>query len=196
MREILTNKNPPPKSDETAQEATSAFLPVSPFEIIVFGGTGDLARRKLLPALYHRFCDKQFADNVRIISVSRSQMSRDEYLKLIRDSYLEFEKSEQFSEKCWANFCKLVDYVAIDVMDKDDDWSSLRDKLDKTEKLTRVFYLAMPPRLFADICAGLDKAGLAHRGSRVVLEKPIGTRRCRNDPRTRQHFRGWASCCP
>lgn len=157
------------------QDVSSAFLPVSPFEIIVFGGTGDLARRKLLPALYHRFCDNQFADNVRIISVSRSKMSRDEYLKLIRDSYQDFEQDEQFSEKLWADFCKLIDYVSIDVLDEKADWDTLKVKLDAKEKLIRVFYLAMPPRLFSDICAGLDKAGLAHGKSRVVLEKPLGT---------------------
>jgi len=68
--------SPNPRNDEAA-EASSAFLPVSPFEIVVFGGTGDLARRKLLPALYHRFCDNQFAENVRILGVSRSDMSRE-----------------------------------------------------------------------------------------------------------------------
>jgi len=169
-----TSKNKAAEND-AAPEANSAFLPVSPFEIVVFGGTGDLARRKLLPALYHRFCDNQFAKNVRIISVSRSDMNRDEYLALIRKSYQNFENDKQFSEDKWAAFCKLVDYVPLDVLEKDADWGALGSKLDETEALTRVFYLAMPPRLFSDICAGLDKAGLAHKGSRVVLEKPIGT---------------------
>ncbi|MEP1229539.1 MAG: glucose-6-phosphate dehydrogenase [Litorimonas sp.] len=160
---------------DKAGDVSSAFLPVSPFEIIVFGGTGDLARRKLLPALYHRFCDNQFADNVKIIAVSRSNMTRDEYLDLIRTSYQNFEKDEQFSDQKWTDFCKLVDYIAIDVLDDQADWESLRAKLDASEQLIRVFYLAMPPRLFTVLCAGLDKSGLAHRGSRVVLEKPIGT---------------------
>lgn len=155
--------------------ANSVFLPVSPFEIVVFGGTGDLARRKLLPALYHRFCDNQLVENVRIIGVSRSDMTRDEYLALIRKSYQNFEQDEQFSEDKWTAFSKLIDYVALDVLKDDADWGRLRSKLDPQEQLTRVFYLAMPPRLFSDICSGLDKAGLAHKGSRVVLEKPIGT---------------------
>ena len=175
MRDILTQADTlNAQIDETA-EANSAFLPVSPFEIVVFGGTGDLARRKLLPALYHRFCDDQFADNVKIIAVSRSELTREAYLDLIRESYQNFEKDKEFSGEKWAKFCKLVDYVAIDVLDDKADWPALRAKLDATEQLIRVFYLAMPPRLFSELCAGLDKAGLAHRGSRVVLEKPIGT---------------------
>ncbi len=160
---------------DEAAEASSAFLPVSPFEIVVFGGTGDLARRKLLPALYHRFCDKQFAKNVRIIAVSRSDITREAYLQLIQESYQNFEQDEQFSKSQWDDFCKLVDYVSIDVLDAKADWDGLKSKLDASEQLTRVFYLAMPPRLFSDICTGLGKAGLAHKGSRVVLEKPIGT---------------------
>ena len=48
----------------------SSFVPVEPFEIIVFGGTGDLARRKLLPALYHRYCDGQISDDSRIFRIS------------------------------------------------------------------------------------------------------------------------------
>ena len=162
-------------NSESVPEPSSAFLPVSPFEIVVFGGTGDLARRKLLPALYHRFCDNQFAENVRIIGVSRSDMSREEYLALIRKSYQSFEKDEQFSEEKLAAFSKLVDYACIDVLDDKADWDGLAAKLDESQQLTRVFYLAMPPRLFTTICEGLDKAGLAHRGSRVVLEKPLGT---------------------
>jgi len=60
----------------TTDAATSSFVPVQPFEIIVFGGTGDLARRKLLPALYHRYRDGQISDDSRIVGVSRSKHSR------------------------------------------------------------------------------------------------------------------------
>ncbi len=158
---------------ESAGEMSSTFVPVEPFEIVVFGGTGDLARRKLIPSLYHRFCDGQIPAQSKIIGASRSVMSRDDYLEMIQTAYLQFSNDDQFSEEKWASFCNLVDYVSVDVT-KDDDWADLGKALDKSNKLIRVFYLAMPPGLFSDICQGLKKAKLAHKQSRVVLEKPLG----------------------
>jgi len=159
-----------------AEEAASGstFVPVEPFEIVVFGGTGDLARRKLLPALYHRYRDGQISDDSRIVGVSRSKHSREDYQELIEKYYHEFAKDEDFDPKLWKKFIKLVDYVAIDVM-ADKDWSSLSNVLSSKKDLIRVFYLAMPPRMFADICIGLNDAGLVHDKARVVLEKPLGT---------------------
>jgi len=152
----------------------STFVPVEPFEIVVFGGTGDLARRKLLPALYHRYRDGQISDDSRIVGVSRSKHTREDYQALIEKYYHEFVKFEGFDPKLWAKFIKLVDYVSIDVME-DKDWSNLNKALSSKKDLIRVFYLAMPPRMFADICVGLKAASLVHDKSRVVLEKPLGT---------------------
>ena len=160
-------------TSELTQEASSTFVPVEPFEIVVFGGTGDLARRKLIPSLYHRFCDGQIPSDSKIIGASRSKLTRDEYLDLIKTAYKSFNPHAAFSDKKWNAFCELVDYVTIDVT-TDKDWAGLGEKLDASKTLIRVFYLAMPPALFADICQGLKVAGLAHRQSRVVLEKPLG----------------------
>ena len=166
---------------DTAKDG-SGFVPVAPFEIGVFGGTGDLARRKLIPALYHRFLDGQFDDSSKIVGVSRSKLSREAYLNLITKSYKEFSKDDDFSEEDWAAFCCIVDYVSIDVYDEKSDWTALeaaitsgncKDK--KTDQARiRIFYLAMPPGMYADTCEGLKSAGLATSTSRVVLEKPIG----------------------
>jgi glucose-6-phosphate 1-dehydrogenase len=156
-----------------AQDAGSAFVPVEPFEIVVFGGTGDLARRKLIPSLYHRFCDGQISKKSRIIGASRSKLTRDEYLAKIKEAYQSFNPEVTLSDTKWNAFCELLDYVAIDVT-SNKDWSELGKKLDASKKLIRVFYLAMPPALFANICQGLKAAGLAHKQSRVVLEKPLG----------------------
>ncbi len=156
-------------------ESHSSFVPVEPFEIIVFGGTGDLARRKLLPALYHRFCDDQIPGKSRIIGVSRSEKTQDEYVETIRSAYEEFSKDEPLKPKSWKKFAKLLDYHAIDVGGDDADWKGLKSKLSKSDNITRVFYLAVPPFLYADICQGLKSAGLVTPNSRVVLEKPLGT---------------------
>ena len=161
-------------SPKSETGSASTFVPVEPFEIIVFGGTGDLARRKLLPALYHRYRDGQVSDDSRIIGVSRSKHSGEQYRALIEKYYHEFAKDEDFDPKLWAKFIKLVDYVSIDVK-ADKDWSELGKALSSKKELIRVFYLAMPPRMFSDICDGLKDAGLVHDKSRVVLEKPLGT---------------------
>ena len=162
------------EASETEPGSGSTFVPVEPFEIIVFGGTGDLARRKLLPSLYHRYRDGQISDDSRIVGVSRSKHSREDYQALIEKYYHEFAKDEGFDPQLWAKFIKLVDYVSIDVVN-DKDWSVLNDALSPKSELIRVFYLAMPPRMFADICVGLKGADLVHDKSRVVLEKPLGT---------------------
>ncbi len=161
--------------DPSDDQSHSAFVPVEPFEIIVFGGTGDLARRKLLPSLYHRFCDEQIAASSRIVGVSRSDISQAEYKKRIHDSYHTFSKADDYDDKCWSDFEKLLDYHCIDVVDPKADWDGLKDHLSDDPDIVRVFYLAMPPALFADICRGLDSAGLVTKNARVVLEKPIGS---------------------
>lgn len=172
----------PSASLETAKATDgSGFVPVNPFEIVVFGGTGDLARRKLIPSLYHRFLDGQFDDKSKIVAASRSKLTRDEYLKLITESYKKFTKDDSFTDKDWAAFCCIVDYVSIDVYDDKADWKALETAVTAVncegggaENRVRIFYLAMPPGMYADTCEGLKAGGLVTPDSRVVLEKPIG----------------------
>ena len=173
----MADRDPTESLDTDAKakpEGGSSFVPVKPFEIVVFGATGDLARRKLLPSLFHRFCDGQIPANSRIVGASRSSHSRKDFVALVEKSYHEFEDDPDFDPKQWAAFAKLLDYVSIDVTAKDADWKGLQKALAKPGELIRIFYLAMPPRLFVDIAKGLEDAGLAHDESRVVLEKPLG----------------------
>ncbi len=155
---------------------SSSFVPVEPFDIIVFGGTGDLARRKLLPSLYHRFGDGQIPAQSNIVGVSRSQRTKKEYRAQIKSAYKEFSSpGEKLVKEQWAEFESLIDYVSIDVGKSDADWEGLKSRLSTNENSVRVFYLAVPPSIYADICRGLKAAGLVTPNSRVVLEKPLGT---------------------
>ena len=156
----------------------STFVPVDAFEMVIFGGTGDLARRKLIPSLYHRFVDGQFTSTSRIVAASRSKLSREAYIEKIAGAYTDFSGDDDFDPELWNAFTQIIDYVPIDVMDPKSDWSALDDKLSSAKGKggpIRIFYLAMPPRMYAPICEGLKKAGIATPKSRVVLEKPIGT---------------------
>ncbi len=160
--------------EDSSSEDGSGFVPVKPFEIVVFGGTGDLARRKLIPSLYHRFQDGQFDKSSRIVSVSRSEYSRQDYLDLIKAAYHEFSGEESFDEQSWAEFTQIVDYACVDVLDDSaKNWGNLIQKV-KCDSCVRIFYLAMPPNMYAQTCEALARTGLATESSRVVLEKPIG----------------------
>ncbi|MDF2983187.1 MAG: zwf, partial [Devosia sp.] len=72
--------------DRSLKSVSSRIIPVQPFDYVVFGATGDLTKRKLIPALYHRFKDGQFDEHSRIIGVSRTKLTDAEFQKLARES--------------------------------------------------------------------------------------------------------------
>ncbi|MFN7055556.1 glucose-6-phosphate dehydrogenase [Hyphomonas sp.] len=150
------------------------FVPVDPFDIVIFGGTGDLSRRKLLPALYHRWLDGQIPDTSTIIGTARSAMDTGAYREMARKA-CELASGTAWKEEEWPAFEKLIRYVQIDATDPAADWAALKSELTPGETRPRVFYLATSPHLYVDICRSLGKAGLSGEGARVVLEKPIGT---------------------
>jgi glucose-6-phosphate 1-dehydrogenase len=78
------------------------------FDLVLFGGTGDLAMRKLLPALYRRTCTGQVCTDARIIGAARSELSREEYLAQVRSSCM--AHLEEFDEQTWERFAQRVDY--------------------------------------------------------------------------------------
>ena len=140
---------------------------------MVFGATGDLAKRKLIPALYYRFKDGQFDEKSRIIGVSRSPLSDADFQKAARDSITEFVEKEYQDKKTIDRFVSIFSYVANDVTDEAH-WADLSAKLREDPKIIRAFYLAVAPNLFGPICEYLSKRGYYRRDARVVLEKPLG----------------------
>jgi glucose-6-phosphate 1-dehydrogenase len=150
------------------------FVPVDPFDIVIFGGTGDLSKRKLLPALFHRWLDGQIPPNSTIIGSARSELDDAGYRRLAREA-CEAASGKDWDAKEWAKFEKIIYYTAIDATDPGADWGPLRKRLKTEAERPRVFYLATSPHLYVDICRAVGKAGLACEASRVVLEKPIGT---------------------
>ncbi len=149
------------------------LIPVGTFDLVIFGGTGDLAMRKLLPALYHRDLDGQVTTESRIIGASRGALSRDEYLAEIRESLIRNLGDGDFDESHWQTFSQRIQYVQADAF-AHDEWQALVDVLSGYENRTRVAYLATAPGLFGPIAAGLKKNALVTGHSRIVLEKPLG----------------------
>ena len=157
-------------------ETTSSpqLLPVHAFDLVVFGAAGDLALRKLIPSLFHRWRDDQIPASSRIVGVSRAAMSDEEYRGLALESFHKFHPEEAVSKTEWSKFCKQLFYVQLDAIDKDANWDALGKKLGDPGDKQRVFYLALPPELFGDVSCNISSAGLIIPGARIVLEKPIG----------------------
>ena len=152
---------------------THRVIPVAPFDYVVFGGTGDLARRKLLPALFHRFKDGQIVEGSRIIASSRRALSDDEYRSFAQEALCEYLPHSDCEEEAVARFVQLISYVPIDATGEDG-WDRLGEVLRQGADRIRAFYLAVSPDLFDDICARIGRHGLVTDKTRVVIEKPVG----------------------
>ncbi len=142
------------------------------FDLILFGGTGDLAMRKLLPAMYWRVACGQVTPESRIIGAARGELTREDYLAQVRAS-CETHLGEECDPKVWESFAERLSYTKIDAK-QDGDFQMLAEKLNGRENNVRVFFLSTAPDLFAPICEGLARYSLATPTSRVVLEKPLG----------------------
>jgi glucose-6-phosphate 1-dehydrogenase len=149
------------------------LVPAETFDLVIFGGTGDLAMRKLLPALYHRDLDGQLTPESRIIAASRGELAREDYLERVEDALRRNLAEDEFDETFWATFAARIHYVQADAS-AHEEWSSLAQLLNGVEERVRVAYLATAPSLFGAIAQGLKHNGLVTESSRIVLEKPLG----------------------
>jgi glucose-6-phosphate 1-dehydrogenase len=159
--------------DRRPQAVSSRIIPVQPFDYVVFGATGDLTKRKLIPALYHRFQDGQFDEQSRIIGVSRSKWTDEEFRKVARESIEQFVDQEYQDKKVIERFVSIMSYVPNDVSNADG-WADLGKSLRDDPKIVRAFYLAIAPDLFGPVCDYISKKKLYRRDARVVIEKPLG----------------------
>src|SRR6476661_1987376 len=151
----------------------STANPVAPCDFVVFGGTGDLAVRKLLPALYLRDRDGQLPAETRIIAASREGLDISGYRDSVRGELGRFVAHDAIDQQTLDRFIARLDYASIDFADPDD-WHPLTTLLPADPGKVRVFYLACAPGLFGPISAHLATHKLVDASSRVVLEKPIG----------------------
>ncbi|WP_370875375.1 glucose-6-phosphate dehydrogenase [Methylobacterium amylolyticum] len=149
------------------------IIPVASFDFVVFGATGDLTARKLLPALYYRYRDGQIPQSSRIIGASRSNLTAEAFRDHARDALKRFVTAADLPEETLQSFLDHVDYVAVDGTG-DEGWPALKAKLDERPDQVRPYYLATSPDLYGAICRNLAAHGLIGEKSRVVLEKPIG----------------------
>ncbi len=149
----------------------SRVIPVDPFDLVIFGVTGDLARRKILPGLFHRFLVGQMPRDARIIGAARTDMGADGFRKMVTESLMEFAAQASDNKPVVQEFLETLDYIAVDATGEGG-WSELVSAL--RTGVTRAFYLSVSPSLFSPIARGLSTHGIATADSRIVVEKPFG----------------------
>ena len=143
------------------------------FDLVLFGGTGDLAWRKLMPALFQAFRHGTLPEGGRIIGVGRDDLGNENYRELIRTRFDNVELSKRPSAEEFARFAAILEFVRMD-LSKPDDYALLAESLNARNADTVVMYVATAPALFTTVCEQLAAAGLNTPKTRVVLEKPLG----------------------
>ena len=146
---------------------------LQPFDFVLFGATGDLAMRKLLPALYFRHCAGQLPEHGRIFGVARSELKTEEFLQRMEQEARPHINEQEFNEEHWRMFLSRVSYLKLDAT-RQQDYQALAAELAGYESRVRVFYLSTAPGVFTAICEGLKGSGLITPSSRVAVEKPLG----------------------
>jgi glucose-6-phosphate 1-dehydrogenase len=150
-----------------------------PCVVVIFGATGDLTKRKLMPALC-RLTDEGCLEKVRIVGVGRSPMTDDAFQSLVHNALEDSKKIEHLDDEMWRKFSKRLHYMSGEL----DDENTYRQVSERVEQLAsegasknHLFYLATPPSLFSVIVKRLGEAGLANEDghwSRIIIEKPFG----------------------
>ncbi|WP_091572611.1 glucose-6-phosphate dehydrogenase [Oryzisolibacter propanilivorax] len=143
------------------------------FDLVIFGGTGDLAWRKLLPALLQAHRHGTLPPQGRIIGVARDELSDAAWRALIGERLAAVDSDKRPSAEEFERFAQLLHYQRMDLT-RPEDYAQLKGRLAERNADVVVMYLATAPQLFTVACEQLGAAGLATPNTRVVLEKPLG----------------------
>ena len=157
---------------------------MQPLVVIIFGGSGDLTKRKLMPSLYMLFKREEFPEHFAILSIARTSFTNEEYRKHIREHLRKYTKTEEFNTEYADNFLKSVYHETLDPS-SEDAYPALKKRLDELDNTidnpgNYLYYLATPPVLYETIPLLLQKAGLNRPTEkkpgfkRIIVEKPFG----------------------
>src|SRR5450432_3763864 len=180
----------PPNSVIAAEQAAGVPLfrepKADPCVVVIFGVTGDLAKRKLIPALYNLMADGSVPEKIAMVGVTRAGVPADEMRARFRESTAQLGRRKSVDAEVWSKFAAALDFVNGQI-DDPKTYADLKEKLavidrEKGTQGNRIFYLATPPEAFAVILENLRKGELLYRAnseapkpwSRVVVEKPFG----------------------
>lgn len=174
-------------SDPHAYETTGLSQGKRPHACVltIFGASGDLTKRKLIPALYNLALERRLPERLAVVGYARSEMSHEEFRQKMREAVSEFSRTGLKDESVWQQFAANLYYVAgsYDGLEGYQRLKEFIDGFDRGSRVqpVRVFYLAMPPDLYGPVIQQIAAVGLASRESegeprtRVIIEKPFGT---------------------
>ncbi|HEV2212274.1 MAG TPA: glucose-6-phosphate dehydrogenase [Gammaproteobacteria bacterium] len=149
----------------------SPSAPLAAFDFVLFGATGDLALRKLLPALFRQFVDGRLRGDNRILGVAREAQSAEDFRLTVQDA---LRRAVPDADEAHLDaFLGHVDYLALDAT-RDEGWEAFAAACHARDPRVRVFYLSVGPEIFAPLCARLARYKLNGPDSRLVVEKPLG----------------------
>jgi glucose-6-phosphate 1-dehydrogenase len=143
------------------------------FDLVMFGGTGDLTWRKLMPALFQAFRHGKLPGEGRILAVARDEHNDERYRAWLHDRFHEVVDAKRPSDEEFERFAQRVHYLRMD-LSRVDDYARLKHWLQERNARTAVLYLATSPHLFPVVCEHLGAVDLNGPQVRVVLEKPLG----------------------
>jgi glucose-6-phosphate 1-dehydrogenase len=143
------------------------------FDLVFFGGTGDLTWRKLMPALFQAFRHGKLPPGGRILSVARDEQTDAQYRAWLQERFRGVEDCKRPSDDEFARFAELLHFRRMD-LSLPEHYAGLKQWINERAADVAVLYLATSPHLFPQICAQLGAVGLNGPAVRVVLEKPLG----------------------
>ena len=146
-------------------------MTLNTFSLYLFGGTGDLSNRKLLPAMFRQEILSTFDEESEIVGIGSKEISTDEYISMVKESLSKYFHGFDDHADSWAIFSKRLRYIKLDI-NSEDDWINFQ-KL--PEERSVILYLATPPFLYKTISNNLKSYNLVNKNCRVVVEKPLGT---------------------
>ncbi|WP_213683853.1 glucose-6-phosphate dehydrogenase [Roseicyclus sp.] len=149
----------------------SRVIPVEPFDLVIFGATGDLARRKILPGLYRRFCDGQMPPDASIIGAARTEQDSAAFVAQVVEAIETFLPATKRDQDSLAAFCARLRYVAVDAMGEGG-WAELAQMM--RPDVVQAFYFSVAPSLFGALAERLHHFNIARQDARIVVEKPFG----------------------
>ena len=150
----------------------SRTIPVDTFDLVLFGATGDLATRKILPSLYRRFLAGQMPQDARVIGAARSKLDDAGFRKLVAEALEEFVSKSKRDKATIEAFLNQCSYIAIDAKG-DSGWAELKKSV--RDEAIKAFYFSVAPSIFGTLVEKLRSHGIACENSRLVVEKPFGT---------------------
>lgn len=146
------------------------IIPMIPFEMLVFGGTGDLSMRKLMPALFHLHCDNRLPLQSKIYCLGLEDLSKEDFIQSIFTIHqtLFTQQNDKID-----SFFERINYIQFEALNIES-YKNIKKKLSNDTGLARIFYLATPSSLFGPIAQYISLSDLMTKESRVVVEKPLG----------------------